>query len=154
MSSILAIVTLLAFVTYDNRNITSASPFLLFAIQNHLWIMFVLVVVSVAFGFYGAYFLVGEIEAKTKASEDTVKLLFQVLQKGERIILNHLCDNKGLARQADLSKLPDMTRVKAHRCLKKLKEMNLVQIIEKGKIKTVKVDDALMNAVEGRNRPE
>ena len=113
--------------------------------------MIVLVVVSVAFGFYGAFFLVGEIESKTKASEDTLKLLFQVLQKDERAILNYLCDNKGLAKQADLSKLPDMTRVKAHRCLKKLNEMKLVQIIEKGKIKMVKVNDTLLN-VSGRGK--
>ena len=147
LTVMLGAVAWVAIVTHVNRNLSTASPTVRFFIENHLSIMVALMVTSVAFGFVGSSMSYSEIRRRKKDTKTMLDTILVFLSKEEREIVNFLVEKKGTTTQADVSRLPGMNRVKAHRSLQKMKEKNLLDITAHGKVRNIALKENIMNTL-------
>lgn len=132
----------LAIVTYTYKG-NNPSPLFLFAIQNHLAIMLVLALVSVAFGFYLATLSSSEIERKDKQTRNILDVVMLFLSKDEKKIIDFLVKNNGETTQAEISRIEGMGRVRAFRSVKKLADKNIIEIVAHGKVRKVTLKEPI-----------
>ena len=138
---ILSIASLVTFVTYIHKDMTSADPLIFWTVENHLIITIALIFISIVLGYGSSVITYNELRKSKRASKNLLDVFFLFLNKDEREILHHLVKNKGLANQADISRLPEMNRVKAFRSLQKMKENNLIDVSAHGKIRKITLKD-------------
>ncbi|MFQ5620922.1 MAG: helix-turn-helix transcriptional regulator [Candidatus Nanoarchaeia archaeon] len=148
LASLLVVVSLLAFLTYTNRDITTASPLLLFLIQNHTWLMVILIAVSVSFGYFWSSILYQEIESKTQTNKSIMVVVLRFLGRDEKAILNHLIEHDGKTTQSEISRLHGMNKVKAYRSLQKMQEKQIVDVTSHGKVRNVMLKDDILRTLE------
>jgi len=74
-------------------------------------------------------------------------MILVFLSKEEREIINFLVEKNGTSTQADISRLPGMNRVKAHRSMQKMQEKNLLDITAHGKVRNVALKQNIMNTL-------
>lgn len=134
---LLILVTWILILTEQNRNRTNANAFLVFTIQNHLWIMAGLIIISVAFGFISSHILYSEIQKKKKHSRSILETVLLFLSREEKAIVNFLVDKNGATTQSEISRLPGMNRVKAFRSIQKMEQKRLLTITPHGKIRKI-----------------
>ena len=116
------IVTVLAFITLPTNNFVTENNLLLFAIENHTIIMTILIIISVAFGYFWAFFLYKELEKKNLASKNMLDVVFLFLGDSEKKILNFLVEKNGKTTQAEIARLQGMGKVKAFRSVQRMQE--------------------------------
>ena len=80
-----------------------------------------------------------------KESGKLLKMLFLFLSDDEKNIINCLVDNKGVVGQVDISRLPNMSRVKAFRSLQKMQAKNLIDIVAHGKTRKISLRENILN---------
>lgn len=144
---LLIILIIIAVLSYVNRDISNSSAFFAFAVRNHISIMVGLVIISIAFGFVWASISYSEIKKSNYNSKKLFEVFYLFLNADEKNILNFLLDNKGKTTQAKISKLENMTRVKAFRTLQKMQEKNLIDIEPQGKVRIIKLKESIMNTI-------
>ncbi|MFC1648142.1 helix-turn-helix transcriptional regulator [Nanoarchaeota archaeon] len=152
LTLLLIAVIVLAFISFDSRFVSSDNDLLAFAVQNHMWIMVVLVLISVAFGFYTSKFLYKEIRERAKTSQNILEVVMLFLGEEEKGIINFLVEKNGETTQAEISRLPGMTRVKAYRSLQKIQEKQLIDIIPHGKVRRIKLKENILNTLLEQNK--
>jgi|GEM_PF-1444089 len=152
---ILAVVTGITFLTHAHRDTTAKSWFLAFAITYHTWIMAILVLLSIGFGYFWAFSLYKEIETRDKTSKNMIDVILLFLGIEEKKILKHLVSKKGTTTQADISRIEGMNKVKAHRSLQKLQDKQILIITPHGKVRNIQLkEDILDILVQGDNKKE
>ncbi len=127
----------IVFVTESHSDISASNGFMQFLVDQHIWIMASLVIISASFGFFWAHILYKQVENTSKTSNTAVNLVLEFLSKEEKNIVNYLIRKEGRAKQSELSKIEGMNKVKVHRTLQKMKEKNLVMISSEGKVRKV-----------------
>jgi len=106
-----------------------------------------MILVSVAFGFFWSQLSYSEIKKEKKSSKEILELVMKFLSHDERRIIKFLVENKGKGNQADISKLNNMGRVKAHRTLQKLQERDLILIMPHGKVRKIELQENILNTL-------
>ena len=96
--------------------------------------------ISIAAGYTLSSVAYNKLSQTTKKTQQLRDLLRIFLDVEERLIIDHLLQEEE-ADQAAISRLEDMTRVKAHRTLKRMQEKDLVEIRKHGKINKVRLAD-------------
>ena len=147
---LLVVVSWVAFITEENKDVTRTSVFLTFAIDNHSWIMFSLVIVSVAVGFFWSRVLYSEIQKKKKDSQEIFDVVLLFLSREEKHIVNFLVEKKGETTQAEIARLPTMTRLKAFRALQKMRDKNLLEVLPHGKVRRVRLKENIFSILRER----
>ncbi len=137
----------LTLLTEQNKNLTSTSHLLDFAVQNHTWIMASIVASSLILGFLSSNLLYATIEKKEKASRNILEIVYLFMHPEEKEILDFLVKNKGEATQAEISRLPRLNRVKAFRLLQKMQEKDLVSVDASGKVRKVRLKDSIRSTL-------
>jgi uncharacterized membrane protein len=61
----------------------------------------------------------------------------------EREIVDLLLRKEGMTTQSEIAKLPGMSRLKAHRIVKKLEDRGIVHVEKYGKINMIRIVDEL-----------
>ena len=145
--TLLTLVMWIVFITEKNRNMTNANSFLVFSIDNHLWIMASLIIISIAFGFFWANRIYAEVEEEKKHSSSILKTVLLFLNNEERTILNFLVEKGGKTTQSEISKLHRMTRVKAFRSLQKMESRRLLSIEHHGKIRKISLQKEILDTL-------
>lgn len=131
------VLLLVWFINELHQNYTSANPRIAFLQENYLTIIIVTMLVSIAAGYTLSTYAYRKLAQTSKRTEDLIDLLYVFLDREEKAVLEHLVANDGDGKQADISRLDHMTRVKAHRTLQNMQEKDLVDIKKRGKINTV-----------------
>ena len=144
LTTLFILLMALAITTYTYKG-TSSSPLFLFAMQNHLAIMFVLALVSVAFGFYLATLSSSELEKKDMQSRNVLDVVMLFLSKDERKIIDFLVKSNGATTQAEISRIEGMGRVRAFRSVKKLADKSIIDINAHGKIRKVILKEPILD---------
>ena len=143
---LLGILVLLAFITYNSTE--SGNLWLDFAVQNHTTIMLALVVISVSFGFSWAFMLKRQVEVGQKVSRNIAGLLLKFLGSEERAVISFLLEKSGTAPQAELSRLPNMGKVKAFRTVQKLESKGIVSVEPRGKLRLIVLNEEILTALQ------
>lgn len=147
LASLFIGVTLLAFLTYSFRDIETDSVFLNFALTNHMILMILMVALSVAFGFVWSVILYKEIQYQSNTSKNMLDVVLKFLGTEERKILNFLVEGEGRSTQSDISRLPGLNKVRAHRCLNKMREKDILEIIPHGKVRIIKLKKDIFDTI-------
>ena len=134
-------------LTYIHGDKTSANPFIFWTIEHHFEITVTLMIFSVILGYAMSTAIYQELMKSRKGSKKLMDMLYVFLNKEERSILVHLVEKKGGAKQSEIALLPGMNRVKAFRCLQKMKENNLIDIEAHGKIRKVILKEDVLNSL-------
>lgn len=137
LSFLIISVIWLTTIIEKNENISTASKLFRFAIEYHIIILVILVIIAVAFGFLWASMLYTKIQKKQKETKSILEIVVQFLNNEEKQILNYLINRQGETTQAEIARLPLMNRVKAFRSLQKMEDKKLIDIVPHGKIRKI-----------------
>ena len=135
--AILGMTTLVGIVYYTHQNETPQNVFAMWAVSFHLPIMITLIIISVGFGFILSTLSKKEIKKSKKETKSLLKTLFLFLSSEEKEIIDFLIKNEGKTSQAEISRLPNLNRVKAYRSLQRMQEKDIIEIIPHGKIRKI-----------------
>ncbi|MBT4539374.1 hypothetical protein HOC32_03760, partial [Candidatus Woesearchaeota archaeon] len=78
-----------------------------------------------------------EIKKSKKETKSLLETLFLFLSSEEKEIIDFLIKNEGKTSQAEISRLPNLNRVKAYRSLQRMQEKDIIEIIPHGKIRKI-----------------
>ena len=83
------------------------------------------------------------IEKQEKAAKTNMGIILRFLGEDERNILDLLTSKGGITTQSEISRLPGMSRLKAHRVVRKLEDRGIVHVEKNGKINMIRLVDEL-----------
>ncbi|RME77771.1 hypothetical protein D6774_03465 [Candidatus Woesearchaeota archaeon] len=147
LSVLLLVSVTVAVLSNVFQDASPANVIYLWAIKHHIAIMLFSIVLAIAFGFALSTTALYELRQKEVARKSAKDLVFTFLSPDERLVLNELVKKKKVS-QAELSKLENMGRVRAHRCVQKLQEKNLILVESRGKVKLITLRDDILNILQ------
>jgi uncharacterized membrane protein len=112
-------------------------------VQYHIYLMLLLAFFGVLSGFIAYWILNMSIEKEKKAAKTNASIIMKFLSADEQEILALLIKKEGRTTQGEIGRLQGMTRLKAHRFVKKLEARGLVHVEKEGKINFVRLVDEL-----------
>ena len=83
------------------------------------------------------------LEKQKKIVQTNMDIIMKFLSPDEREIVRLMGEKEGMTTQSEMAKLPGMTRLKAHRVVKKLEDRGIVHVEKYGKINVVRLVDEL-----------
>lgn len=148
--TIMVVITVfVAIFTYIFKSFASGNGLIAFAVQNHLAIMIIAMVITLAYGFFWSTTLHNQIKEQQKDTADIFSIVLDFLSPEEKLVLKHLVRNNSESTQAKIAHLDDMGAVKALRTVQKMQEKKLLSIEKEGKIRRIILKDNIQNLLEG-----
>jgi uncharacterized membrane protein len=74
-------------------------------------------------------------------------VLLGLLNKDERKAVERLVAGRGQALQAELTRLPEMNKVKSHRIIQRLRERGVLTIERHGKTNIIRLNDEMRDGL-------
>ena len=145
LAIIIGLAILIYLVVYIHQNVTSKNPIIFWMVENHLSITIILIIFSGFIGYLSSTLTYKQVITTKKESKKLLEMIFLFLNNDEKEIINCLVQNNGAIGQAEISRLPNMNRVKAFRSLQKMQEKNIISIATHGKIRKVLLKDNILN---------
>ena len=146
LAILFALAVVVTFLSYSTSPPTN--PLLYSAWQHHVIIMLVLVIFSVAFGFASSALSAQQVQRAQKTTKGMLDVILPFLQPDERAVLDFLVKQDGQAKQADLSRLPNMTRLRAHRSVQRLESKGIVSVTPHGKVRVISLKEGLLDVLQ------
>ena len=84
------------------------------------------------------YFMASKMEKKVEIVKNNTEVLLKFLSPDERKLVNLLIENNGKILQAELTRLPGMSKVKSHRVVQRLIDRGVIEKETLGKTNIVK----------------
>jgi hypothetical protein len=107
--------------------------------HNFLWICILLAVIFVGSLLYYLFSL--KIDFQKKMIYKNIDIIYTILDKEEKKLLQDIVDSKGEIEQNVLAK--KYGKIKAHRIIKKLSEKKIIEKIDEGRTNVVKLNKFL-----------
>lgn len=126
---------------YDNRNIPE---YLVPFVAHHSEFMVLMGMFGVISGIAVFMLMTGSIRKEQQLVKANVAIIRKFLSQDEATVLDELFGKGGTLSQTDVSLLPGMTRLKAHRIVKKLKVRGIIHVDRYGKINRLRLVQELM----------
>jgi hypothetical protein len=114
--------------------------------EYHIHFMVLMGIFGVGSGLLTFSLLNATIEKQKHAVKTNMEIIMKFLGSDEREILRLLLEKDGMTTQSEIARLPGMSRLKAHRIVKKLEERGVVHVEKYGKINMIRVVDDLRGA--------
>ncbi|MBI5046260.1 hypothetical protein HZC07_00825 [Candidatus Micrarchaeota archaeon] len=112
-------------------------------IQYHVQFMVVMGLFGVFSGLIVYNILNATLEKQKKMIKTNTDLIMKFLSEDERELVLLLMSKDGMTTQSEVAHLPGMTRLKAHRIVKKLEDRGIVHVEKYGKINMIRIVDEL-----------
>ena len=84
------------------------------------------------------YFTSQKVAAREETLKKNTEILLRFLNRDERVVINRLIENHGRALQAEITRLPGLSKVKSHRIIKRLIERGVLEKEDFGKTNVVR----------------
>ncbi|MDO8554156.1 MAG: winged helix-turn-helix transcriptional regulator [Candidatus Micrarchaeota archaeon] len=143
ISIFIFLVTVLVFVyalSSTGESVPSIfEPFLMY----HLHFMVIMGVFGVLSGLVVYSILNSTLEKQKKVVQTNISIIMKFLSPQDREIVHLLTEKDGMTTQSEIAKLPGMSRLKAHRVVKKLEDSGIIHIEKYGKINMIRIVDEL-----------
>ena len=114
-------------------------PFL----EYHIHFMVIMGLFGVFSGVIVYTMLNATLEKQKKLINTNIDIIMKFLSTEDQEILVLLRKKEGMTTQSEIAKLPGMSRLKAHRIVKKLEERGIIHIEKYGKINMIRLVDEL-----------
>jgi len=143
VSVFIFLVTVLVFVYALASEGQQVPDFLLPFMVYHIQFMVVM-------GFFGLFsgvvvysILNATLEKQKKIVQTNTDIIMKFLSGEDREVLRLLIQKEGMTTQSEIAKLPGMTRLKAHRIVRKLEGRGIIHVEKYGKINMIRLVDEL-----------
>ncbi len=146
ISIFIFLVTVLVFVYALSINGESIPDLFQPFLQYHIPFMIVMGLFGVGSGLMAYSTLNASLEKQKKIAKTNIDIIKKFLSSEDRAIVEILINKDGMTTQSEIAKLPDMTRLKAHRIVKRLEERGIVHVEKYGKINMIRIVDELRNS--------
>ena len=97
------------------------------------------------------YILSEKIVIKEKQLENNTDIIMKLLDSNEKYVVKKLLEENGKVHQTELNYLPNMTKVKTHRILKKLEQRGVIKKEKLGKINMVRLEDSIYQTLKSKS---
>jgi uncharacterized membrane protein len=114
--------------------------------EFHIHFMVVMGLFGVLSGLIVYSLLNAAIERQKQAVKTNMGIIMKFLSPEDREVVRLLLEKEGMTTQSEIAKLPGMSRLKAHRIVKKLEDRGIVHVEKYGKINMIRVVDELKEA--------
>jgi len=94
--------------------------------------------IAVVVGAATYYFMSGVMETKEKSLKKNSEILLRFLSPEEKKLVNALIESNGKVLQAEITRLPGMTKVKSHRVVQRLVDRGVIETVSLGKTNIVR----------------
>lgn len=142
------IVLLLTLYSYNYIGESGSIPFyLIFFVEYHTLFMFLLTVFGVIFGSATQIMTSKRIESNKEKLDLLIDYFKNTLNSDEREIIDYLIKNKGTCTQYELTKLPNLNKLKVSRLLVDMEHKRLITKEKIGKINKVFLDKKLLEII-------
>jgi DNA-binding transcriptional ArsR family regulator len=121
-------------------------------IEYHVHFMVLMGLFGVGSGLMAYNILNATIEEQKKIVRANISIIMKFLSPEDRDVVELLIGKGGMTTQSEIARLPGMSRLKAHRAVKKLEERGIVHVEKYGKINMVRLVDELRS--DGTGAPE
>ena len=143
VSVFIFLVTVLVFV-YALYSQGQAIPELLKPfVEFHMEFMVLMGVFGVFSGLTVFSIMNATIERQKKVVKTNIDIIMKFLTSEDREIVMLLLSKQGMTTQSEIARLPGMSRIKAHRVVKRLEDRGLVHVEKYGKINMIRIVDEL-----------
>jgi hypothetical protein len=112
-------------------------------IEWHMHFMVLMGLFGVLSGLMVFSILNTTIEKQKQVVKMNTDIIMKFLTEEDREIVQLLLSKQGMTTQSEIAKLPGMTRLKAHRIVKKLEDRGVVHVEKYGKINMIRIVDEL-----------
>ena len=143
ISVFIFLVTVLVFVYALASEGQQVPGFLAPFIEYHVQFMVLMGFFGVGSGLIVYSILNSTIERRKKAAKANLGIIMKFLGRDDKEIVSLLMSKDGITTQSHISKLQGMSRLKAHRVVKKLEERGIVHVEKHGKINMVRLVEEL-----------
>ena len=116
-------------------------------IDHHVHFMVIMGLFGVVSGIVVYSVMSSTIEREKKVVKANTEIIMKFLGQEDREVLKLLLNKGGITTQGEISALPGMTRLKAHRVVRKLEERGIVHVEKHGKVNMVRLVDELKPGV-------
>jgi uncharacterized membrane protein len=97
------------------------------------------------------YIMTKKINKQNKFYKHNTRILLTLLPRDENKIIQALLKNKGTMQQYELTYLPNLNKVKAHRILKDLEQKEIILKQKFGKVNKITLNRDLYNILKNKN---
>lgn len=146
VSVFIFLITVLVFVYALAAQGIEVPSFLIPFMEYHVHFMVLMGIFGVASGLVVYKILSYTIQKEKKTVQTNLGIIMKFLGKEDRELVSLLLSKDGMTTQSEISKLPGMTRLKAHRVVKKLEDRGVVHVEKNGKINMVRLVEELKDA--------
>ncbi len=143
VSIFIFLTTVLVFVYALSPNPASIPTFLLPFLQYHIQFMVLMGLFGVFSGVLVYSLMKQTIEQQKKVVKTNTDIILKFLGKEDREVLKLLFEKGGMTTQGEIAKVNNMSRLRAHRAVRKLEERGIIHVERHGKINMVRLVDEL-----------
>lgn len=118
-----------------------------FFVTYHVEFMVAIAFSGILVGISVAYLAFEKVEEKTVESKINAEMMLGFLSSEEKTAVNYLLENNGKAFQHELSRIPGMSRLKAHRVVNKLVAKQIIAVEKFGKANKLKLAEQISDAL-------
>jgi DNA-binding transcriptional ArsR family regulator len=143
VSVFIFLVTVLVFVYALYSQGQDVPSILLPFVEFHVEFMIIMGLFGVFSGLMVFSIMNATLEKQKQLVKTNISIIMKFLGNDEREIVDLLLRKEGMTTQSEIAKLPGMSRLKAHRVVKKLEERGIVHVEKYGKINMIRIVDEL-----------
>lgn len=143
ISIFIFLVTVLVFVFALYSEGQHVPDFLQPFMDYHIHFMVLMGIFGVGSGLVAYTIMNASIEKEKKMLQTNAGIIMKFLGPDERLVMGLMSSKEGMTTQSEISRLPGMSRLKAHRIVKKLEGRGIVHIEKYGKINLIRVVEEL-----------
>jgi uncharacterized membrane protein len=110
------------------------SPLLAPFVSHQFEFTAALILAGVVTGALVFYLMAERVEVKQHNVEKTVQIVLKFLGEDEQVVVRKMLQNNGQVAQAELSRIENISRVKAHRIVMRLQKRGIVEVRKYGKV--------------------
>jgi len=112
-------------------------------IQYHMQFMVIMGLFGVCSGLVVYSIMNATLEKQEKIVQTNLGIIGKFLTTEDREVVRLLVEKEGMTTQSEIARLPGMSRLKAHRIVKKLEERGIIHVEKYGKINMLRLVDEL-----------
>ena len=111
------------------------------------WVLPLMAFVGILVGSVSYMIMNSKVEMKNTVIKKDSKIILNFLNPNEKRVVDKLLENQGKVQQIELSRLPDMSKVKTHRLLNDMERKGIIKRERYGKVNLIVLDKGLYEAL-------
>ncbi|MFH1780270.1 MAG: hypothetical protein ABH803_03985 [Candidatus Micrarchaeota archaeon] len=115
--------------------------------KYHFEFMLLIGLGGIAVGAIAYYLTSQELGVQKEITKKNTLVLLNLLDSDEKVVIEKLLAEKGKAKQYEIAYSAKLSKVRAHRAIKKLVSKNVLEVEKLGKVNSIKIKPEIMQGL-------